>query len=126
MSRFDERTAVGMDRVLEQAGTTVTISRRGDITKNVPAIVGNTRTEVQDGEAQITERQRDYLIDRTAYVLGGFSTEPKVGDRLEEEVEGAVKRFEVWPLTPGTSPWSWSDRNRKRFRIHTREIDAVE
>jgi hypothetical protein len=129
MSRFDERIAVGLDRITAYAAVMVTLRRGASQTLDVPAIVGVTRsqrTTDSDGATGARSRQRDYLINAFAYVIDGVPVEPRAGDEIDQSLNGDTARFEVQPLAGTDVAWSWSDGNRKRYRLHTREIDARE
>lgn len=99
----------------EHLATTVKYHRGSEVMDDVGASVGRKATEDTDesGIQQVVV-SRDYLILADDLDRMG---EPRVGDRIEE----AGVFYEVGRI-PGGQHWEWSDRNRKTYRIHTKEV----
>jgi hypothetical protein len=102
------------------AAQMVTYSR-GNQTAQVPATVGKTVFEVDEGfNVLLRYESRDFLILTAALVLGGIKTLPQKGDRIRETQGDTVYIYEV--TAPGKEPaWRFSDPWRKTFRIHTKQ-----
>ena len=100
---------------------TVTYQRGAD-TVDVPASIGRTTFEVDDGYGIVQKwESRDFLILATDLVLNGSQTLPERGDRIQE-IQGATT-FTYEVLAPGKEPpWRYSDPFRKTLRIHTKQI----
>ena len=95
--------------------TTVTYVR-GDVQITVPATIGRTKYEADDGQVvRIEFTDRDYLILTADLVLGGQVSEPQRGDLIRE----GPREFEVLD-------WRYSDSYRMTLRINTKHVGAVE
>ena len=96
--------------------------QRGEVAVEVPASIGRTTFEIDDGYGLIQKfESRDFLILATDLVLDGSQTLPERGDRIQE-TEGA-KTFTYEVLAPGKEPpWRYSDPYWKTLRIHTKQI----
>ena len=97
---------------------------RGSRSADLLATVGKTAFEVDDGCGVLVRHEsRDFLVLAEALVLGGVSTMPEHGDRVEETQGQRVFVYEV--TAPGKEPcWRYSDAFRKTFRIHTKQVQA--
>ena len=95
--------------------TTVTYVRN-DVQIVVPATIGRTKYEADDGQVvRIEFTDRDYLILTADLVLGGQVSEPQRGDLIRE----GPREFEVLD-------WRYSDPYRTTLRINTKHVGAVE
>jgi hypothetical protein len=95
--------------------TTVTYVRN-DVQIAVPATIGRTKYEADDGHVvQVEYTDRDYLILTADLVLGGQVSEPQRGDLILE----GTREFEVLD-------WRYSDPYRNTLRITTKHVGAVE
>ena len=95
--------------------TTVTYVRN-DVQITVPATIGRTKYEADDGQVvRIEFTDRDYLILAADLVLGGQVSEPQRGDLIRE----GPREFEVLD-------WRYSDPYRTTLRINTKHVGAVE
>ena len=89
---------------------------RGDVQLHVPATIGRTKYEADDGHVvQVEYTDRDYLILAADLVLGGQVSEPERGDLIRE----GPREFEVLD-------WRYSDPYRTTLRITTKYVGAVE
>jgi hypothetical protein len=97
---------------------------RGGQSVELPATVGKTTFEVDDGYGVLVRHEsRDFLVLAADLLLGDGLTEPQRGDRVHETQNGMVYVYEV--TAPGKEPcWRYSDAYRKTFRIHTKQIDT--
>jgi len=118
---------------------------RGSLSASVPATIGKTTFEEENGYGILTRiESRDYLIRAVDLVLagfGGFSPEeiaaltaseleellasepakPERGDLIRETVGEKTLSYELLPL--GNQPsWRWSDQFRNTMRIHTKLV----
>ena len=102
---------------------TVTYQRGAD-TVDVPASIGRTTFEVDDGYGVVQKwESRDFLILAGDLILAGVQTLPQRGDRILETQASTTYTYEV--LAPGKEPpFRFSDAFRKTFRIHTKQIGA--
>ena len=100
------------------------VYQRGTDTAPVPATVGQTVFQIDDGAGALLRiESRDYLIRAVDLVLGGNAILPKRGDRIREAVGAQVFVYEV--VGPGDEPcWRWSDSYRQTLRIHTKQVDT--
>lgn len=95
--------------------TTVTYVR-GEIEVAVPATIGRTKYEADDGHVVRVEfTDRDFLILAADLVLAGQPTEPQRGDVIRE----GSHEFEVLD-------WRYSDPYRQTLRITTTLTGATE
>lgn len=89
---------------------------RGDVQLPVPATIGRTKYEADDGHVvQVEYTDRDFLILAADLVLGGQVSEPERGDLIRE----GPREFEVLD-------WRYSDPYRTTLRITTKHVGAVE
>lgn len=94
----------------------------GSSSLEIDAVVGSTSTETDDGDGLVMRSQmRDYLIDAAALSIDGDAFEPSRGHQI---IDG-VMRYEVLPVG-SEGCWRWSDRDHKRYRIHTRWLGKVD
>ena len=95
---------------------------RGSRSAEIPASIGKTTFEVDDGYGVLVRHEsRDFLVLVADLLLGDGLTEPQRGDRVQETQNGTVYIYEV--TAPGKEPcWRYSDAYRKTFRIHTKQI----
>ena len=95
--------------------TTVTYVR-GAIELAVPATIGRTKYEADDGHVVRVEfTDRDFLILVADLVIDGQATEPQRGDLILE----GTREFEVLD-------WRYSDPYRQTLRITTKETGTTE
>ena len=98
------------------------IYQRGESTVEVPASIGRTEFEIDNGVG-ILERteSRDFLVPAVSLVLNDTQTLPKRGDRIRETIGTVTFTYEV--MAPGKEPpWRYSDAYRRTLRIHTKLI----
>jgi len=97
---------------------------RGAFSVEVPATVGRTMFEVDDGSGVLVRiESRDYLMLAEHLVLAGQVTLPLRGDRIRETEGSQTFVYEV--MAPGKEPpWRYSDPYRKTLRIHTKQVDT--
>lgn len=109
------------DQRTEHASRTVTYERGVD-TVNVPASIGRTIFEVDNGFGIVERTEaRDFLVLTDDLVLAGARTLPERGDRVRETQGTTVFVYEV--MAPGKEPhWRYSDPYRKTLRIHTKHV----
>jgi hypothetical protein len=99
----------------EHAAGPVTYAR-GEVEVEVPATLGRTQMEVDDGYGlRLAAHATDFLI--AAADLAETFGEPEIGDRIT--VDGDA--YEVLDLA-GQGAWRWSDPHRTMFRIHTKDV----
>ena len=100
------------------------VYQRGTDTVQVPATIGQTVFQIDDGAGALLRiESRDYLIRAVDLVLGGNAILPKRGDRIRETSGTQVFVYEV--VGPGDEPcWRWSDAYRQTLRIHTKQVDT--
>lgn len=100
------------------------VYQRGTDTVELPATIGTTVFQIDDGAGALLRiESRDYLIRAVDLVLGGNAILPKRGDRIRETSGTQVFVYEV--VAPGDEPcWRWSDAYRQTLRIHTKQVDT--
>jgi hypothetical protein len=88
----------------------------GPVALELRAVVGATATDNDNGDGLVVRSQvRDYLIEAADLSIDGVAFEPKRGDVIDDRGQ----RFEVMPIG-NEGAWRWSDRDNRRYRIHTR------
>lgn len=104
------------------AGITITY-RRGDLTVEIRATLGQTRFEQQipDGNP-IVRQTRDYLFPATSLVLDEEQVLPERGDLIEETVGDSTLVYEILPVEDGETFFRYSDPERQEIRVHTQKI----
>jgi hypothetical protein len=98
---------------------------RADDSVEVPATVGKTVFEVDDGYGAIERfESRDFLIAAAELALDGEQVQPQPGDRINETAGVLGEKTLVYEvMAPGREPcWRWSDPFRRTLRIHTKQI----
>ena len=100
------------------------IYQRGTYTVEVPATIGRTVFDLDDGAGAILRVEaRDYLIRAAHLVLDGATELPKRGDQIHEMQDGVIFIYEV--MGPGDEPhFRYSDPYRRTLRIHTKQVDT--
>jgi len=108
----------------EHMSSTVTYRRGGDSVE-LSATVGRTRYESADDHGLIVKSEaRDYLLRASDLILGGSTTTPERGDRIEETIGASVYSYEPFPLG-GEPLWRYSDPLNETIRIHTRHVSTA-
>ena len=104
--------------------TQTVVYQRSSTSASVPATIGTTVFQVDDGAGALLRiESRDYLIGAADLVAGGFAIPPKRGDRIRETSGTQVIVYEV--VAPGDEPcWRWSDAYRQTLRIHTKQVST--
>lgn len=97
---------------------------RGEQSAELPATIGKTTFELDDGYGVLVRHEsRDFLVLAADLVLGDAPTLPQRGDRIKETQGATVFVYEV--TAPGKEPcWRYSDSFRKTLRIHTKQVDT--
>jgi hypothetical protein len=119
-----ERSSAWLEDQRVKHMTRTVVYQRGTDTVEVPATIGETVFEIDDGGGALLRiESRDYLIRASDLVLAGAPALPKRGDRIRETDGAQVFIYEV--VGPGNEPcWRWSDPYRKTLRIHTKQTDT--
>jgi len=107
----------------EHLSRSVTYQRGAD-TGDLPASIGKTTFEVDDGFGIVQKwESRDFLILAEDLILAGNPTLPERGDLIQETQGATTYTYEV--LAPGKEPaFRFSDPYRKTLRIHTKQIGS--
>ena len=96
--------------------------RRGAASVEVPATVGATRFESDDGSGMVVEMEsRDYLIASADLVLDGQQVQPERGDQVLETRDGATHVYEVMDLGP-EKHFVTCDPDGRTLRVHTKHV----
>lgn len=90
----------------------------------VPATIGRTEFEIDDGQGLIQKYEsRDFLVQTADLILDGTAKLPERGDQIRETQGATIYVYEV--LAPGQErPWRYSDPYRQTLRIHTKHIET--
>lgn len=100
--------------------------QRDDAEAELPATIGRSFYEQDDGEGIVTRSQvRDFLIDTADLLLSPIGSLPKRGDWILESEDGTTFTYEVMSLG-GEPAWRYCDPFRLKLRIHTKLIDTEE
>jgi len=97
---------------------------RGSQSVSLPATIGKTTFEVDDGLGVLVRfESRDFLILARDLIIDDQPAFPQRGDRIQETDGVQVFVYEV--TAPGKEPcWRYSDPFRNTFRIHTKHVDG--
>lgn len=107
------------DRLRSSAASTVAYVRSGN-TATVPATIGQSRFESQDGNGVIEQwESRDFIIKTEELPYG----EPQRGDRIYEQLGGVAQIYEV-AAPRGVPLFHYGDAFQTCVRVHTKRVDA--
>lgn len=121
-----ESASAWLDQMrLKHCSRTVTY-QRGAASVDIPATVGSTTYEIDDGYGVVEAwESRDYLIPTESLVLNEQQTLPQRGDRIRETAGTRVFLYEV--MAPGKEPhFVYSDPYRRTLRIHTKHVERLD
>ncbi len=98
--------------------------RRGEESIQLPASIGKTDFELDDGAgAVIRVQSRDYLICAADLQLGDDLVLPQRGDRIiETDADGGSFEYEVMGPSADQPCWRYSDSYRRTLRVHTKQV----
>ena len=122
MSDLLEKASNWLEEKRTQHASRVVTYARGVQSVDLPATVGKTTFEVDDGYGVLVRHEsRDFLVLASDLVLDAEQVFPQRGDRIRETQGSQMFVYEV--TAPGKEPcWRYSDAFRKTLRIHTHEI----
>ena len=104
---------------LAAAGVTLTVTRNGVATADVPAVVGQTAfVNKADGATRVTVGDRDYIVRLADFPY----PEPALGDRFTETVGGVEAVYEVMTPDTGEPAWRLSEATGVSWRIHAKQV----
>lgn len=107
---------------LTEHATRSVVYHRGHEQVELPATIGKSAYQLDDGAGMRTRAQvRDYLIDTHLLVLDGLATLPRAGDQVRESDGEKIYVYEVMALG-GEPPWRYSDPVRLKLRVHTKLV----
>jgi len=113
-------------KVREAAGVGITYAR-GAESIGITATVGRTVfSSLAEGAPRVEFGERDYLILAADLVIGGGTSEPAIGDRITETIDGSDVVFEVVTPETGEPAWRWSDPQRTVWRVHVKRQKQAE
>lgn len=118
MGAYDDTIAAALSTIDDVAGVDVTY-RRGDLALGIKATRGDSSRRTEGVEVPIDASAATWLIRVAQLTLNGEPLTPQEGDLVEQTIGAAVVVFEV--TTDGENVWTWSDRARTRYRVHTKE-----
>ena len=124
MSDLLEKASNWLEEKRTQHVSRVVSYARGVQSVDVPATIGRTTFEVDDGfGVLVCCESRDFLILASDLVLAGETQTPQRGDRIRETQDQQTFVYEV--TAPGKEPcWRWSDSYRKTLRIHSKQVEV--
>lgn len=112
------------DKMRHRASSAI-VYRRAASSLNLMATIGSSEFEVQDDTGFSTRvESRDYIFDRADFMIDGVETEPLLGDKIIEILDGDLtggEGYEVASLS-GQPHWRWADPFRRRLRVHTKYV----
>ena len=101
------------------------IYQRDEFSVELPATIGKSEYEQDDGEGVITRAQvRDFLINTQDLLGSVIGTWPKRGDRILETDGDTTFVYELMSIG-NEPPWRYSDPFRVKLRIHTKLVDTI-
>ncbi|MBB3205448.1 hypothetical protein FHS27_001248 [Rhodopirellula rubra] len=99
--------------------------QRDDLSVELPATIGKSEYEQDDGEGVITRAQvRDFLINTKDLLASPIGTWPRRGDRILETEGDTTFVYELMSIG-NEPPWRYSDPFRVKLRIHTKLVDTI-
>lgn len=117
VSRFDQLTSLGLDRMRQNAGRTITYAR-GAGSVELTAVVGNSgHDQLDDTGMPVTAQSRDYIVKASDLMIGGTDVLPVAGDEITDGTATFVVRS-----IGSDAAWRYSDAARTTLRIHTVEV----
>ncbi|MEO1617635.1 MAG: hypothetical protein AAFV88_17425 [Planctomycetota bacterium] len=101
------------------------VYQRDDVTVELPATIGKSEYEQDDGDGVITRAQvRDFLINTKDLLQSAIATWPRRGDRILETDGDTTFVYELMSIG-NEPPWRYSDPFRVKLRIHTKLVDTI-
>ena len=101
------------------------VYQRDDLSVELPATIGKSEYEQDDGEGVITRAQvRDFLINTKDLLGSVIGTWPHRGDRILETDGDTTFVYELMSIG-NEPPWRYSDPFRVKLRIHTKLVDTI-
>lgn len=124
MSDILRKASAFLEKVRHTTATSPVTYRRGDrVVPDVPATIGRTEYQQDDGAGVITRAEsRDFLIRACDLVIDGMPVLPEPGDRIEEAQGGTLFVYEVLPVGNLEPHYRYSDPYRQTLRIHTKLV----
>ncbi|MDA8745269.1 hypothetical protein N9N28_11595 [Rubripirellula amarantea] len=99
--------------------------QRDEVSVELPATIGKSEYEQDDGEGVITRAQvRDFLINTKDLLQSPIGTWPRRGDRILEADGDTTFVYELMSIG-NEPPWRYSDPFRVKLRIHTKLVDTI-
>jgi hypothetical protein len=99
--------------------------QRDEVSVDLPATIGKSEYEQDDGEGVITRAQvRDFLINTKDLLGSPIGTWPRRGDRILETDGDTTFVYELMSIG-NEPPWRYSDPFRVKLRIHTKLVDTI-
>ena len=103
-------------------GVTVTVSRGLNTSAPLTATVGKSGSLSYEADGtQTFVKNRDYLIEKSAYVVNGSAVTPARFDVITEVINGVPRTFEVLDADGDGSSTS-TDSGCTVYRVHTKEV----
>ena len=113
-----------LTQALREHASIAIVYRRRESSVELRAVVGRTDWAAEETEGPVIAWEgRDYLIEAADLVLDGEVTTPKRGDLIEEVRDEATLTYAVL-APPGADVWRYSDPQRVRIRVHTKQVSA--
>lgn len=124
MTDILRKASTFLEKLRHTTATSPVTYRRGDrAVYDVPATIGRTEYQQDDGAGVITRAEsRDFLILACDLVFDGMPALPEPGDRIEETQGGTLFVYEVLPVGGMQPHYRYSDPYRQTLRIHTKLI----
>ena len=111
---------------LTQFASRPVIYQRDELSVELPATIGKSEYEQDDGEGVITRAQvRDFLINTKDLLGSPIGTWPRRGDRILESDGETTFIYELMSIG-SEPPWRYSDPFRVKLRIHTKLVDTIQ
>lgn len=103
----------GMEADLVTQASSPVLYTRGETTKTVNAVIGETQVEAPDYDGvMIKSKTADFLI-----LKDDLGMEPRRGDKITHD--GVI--FDVTPTGADEKAWRFTTGHRNMYRIHTKE-----
>lgn len=110
------------------ASVFATMERDGQLLEAMVTL-GSQMLRVTDrsGNTKVERTDRDIGIEAADHVINGLIVEPQAGDNWYIDLDDGAGILQYEVMSPNNEgPWRYSDSHRKRLRIHTKFVGAVD
>lgn len=127
MPNLTQRGATWLGGKLKTAGGRSVVYRRGAVISSpIVGTVGRHEYDVTDNDGiTTTVVMDDWIFTATDLVLDAVQIEPRVGDYIEETLNGFTNQYQVLPVNDRPA-WEWFDTSGILLRVHSKRVKRTE